>query len=108
MLAVHGVCPVIVKAFVWRRTPVTAGKVERWCLWTSHLVYRFGGMKGKGAGRIHPWNRIIIIVSLFLEEPVGSFLLVLPFHQRQPVLWHSCVLTRPPVGPSRGVHDVTF
>ena len=26
-------------------------------------------MKGKGAGRIHPWNRIIIIVSLFLEEP---------------------------------------
>lgn len=53
----------------WRRTPATAGKVARCCLATSHLVYRFGGMKGKGAGRIHPWNRIIIIVSLFLEEP---------------------------------------
>jgi hypothetical protein len=34
-------------------------------------------MKGKGAGRIHPWNRIIIIVGLFLEEPAGCFLFVL-------------------------------
>jgi len=32
-------------------------------------------MKGEGAGRIHPWNRIIIIVSLFLEEPARRLFL---------------------------------